>query len=263
MQETSALYRQIMAETNHWFETSVVIGDSGILVTERGDKLLFGGTAIIVARSGPDSGFLENKIFSVRTSIQMFQEDPTIGRAVSQEIELKLLNPAGEIPQMGVIVPYVRVCSTTAKSEWIQQGVFYIDTREISKNHDSLQTLTLHGYDAMLMTEQDWTDSGRLDWSSGFVTDTDMVQDIATTIGINVDERTWDVMDGNYPIPAPLGYTLREVLGYIAASYAGCFIISDIGELRLVSILEMPPESSLLIDNIGDYITFGGDRIKV
>ena len=263
MQETSALYRQILADPNHWFETSVVVGDSGVLITERGNTILFGDTAIIVSRSGPDSGYMENKIFSVRTSIQMFQEDPTIGRAVAQEIELKLLSPSGYIPEMGLIVPYVRICNTESQSEWIQQGVFYIDTREISKNHSSFSTMTLHGYDAMLMTEQDWTDSGRLDWSSGFVSDTAMVQEIADIIGINVDARTWDIMDGDYLIPLPTGYSLRELLGYIAASYAGCFIITDVGELRLVSILELPPDSSLLIDNIGDYITFGGDRIKV
>ena len=107
MQETSALYRQILATEPHWFETSVVIGESGDLVTEYGDKILFGGTAILVARSGADSGFTENQIFNVRTSIQMFQDDPTVGGAISQEIELTILKPAGEIPLMGLGVPYV------------------------------------------------------------------------------------------------------------------------------------------------------------
>jgi hypothetical protein len=45
--------------------------------------------------------------------------------------------------------------------------------------------------------------------------------------------------------------------------YAGCFIITEVGQLRLVSLLELPPETNLLIDNVGDYIVFGSDRIKV
>ena len=39
--------------------------------------------------------------------------------------------------------------------------------------------------------------------------------------------------------------------------------MTDLGELRLVSITELPEETSLLIDNIGQYITFGGTRIKL
>ena len=41
------------------------------------------------------------------------------------------------------------------------------------------------------------------------------------------------------------------------------FIITEVGQLRLVSLLELPPETNLLIDNVGDYIVFGTDRIKV
>lgn len=262
MQETSALYRQILATEPHWFETSVVIGESGDLVTEGGDIILFGGTAILVARSGPESGFTENELFSVRTSIQMFQEDPEIGKAIAQEIEVKMLNPSGDIPNMGLIVPYVRVCSENAVSEWIQQGVFYIDTREISDNNQSVVTITIHGFDAMLTAEQYYTDTG-LDWSSGTVSDVDMIDSIASIMDIEVDSRTYDIANMGYRIPLPISYTLREILGYIASMYAGCFIINEIGQLRLVSILELPAETNLLIDQVGDYIVFGEDRIIV
>lgn len=263
MQETSSLYRQILATEHHWFETSVVIGETGDLVTEHGEKILFGGTAILVARAGADSGFLESQLFSLRTSIQMFQDDPTVGSAVSQEIELTMLKPAGDIVPMGLVVPYVRVCCETDKSEWIQQGVFYIDTREVSDNDGDITTITIHGYDAMLTAEQYWNDNGSLDWTSGTVSDTDMVGNIAEIMDISVDARTWNIMTNNYRIPMPMQYTLREILGYIASMYAGCFIITEVGQLRLVSLLELPPETNLLIDNVGDYIVFGTDRIKV
>ena len=263
MQETSQLYRQILASEPHWFETSVVIGETGDLVTEYGDRILFGGTAILVARTGADSGFLEDQIISIRTSSRLFDNDPELGQAIAQEIELEMMNPAGAIVPMGLVVPYVRVCNATEKSEWIQQGVFYIDTRETSDNHSDLVTLKIHGYDAMLTAEQYWHDNGSLNWSSGTVSDTAMVGNIAEIMDISVDERTWDIMINDYQIPMPMQYTLREVLGYIASMYAGCFIITEVGQLRLVSLLELPPETNLLIDNAGDYIVFGTDRIIV
>lgn len=263
MQNTSPLYRRILTDENHWFETSLVIGESGDLITERGEKVLFGGFAIIVSRTGPDSGFSENVIYSVKTSIHMFQNEPVIGKAVSAEIDVKMLNPSGDIPEMAMVIPYVRVCNSTEQSEWLQQGVYYVDTREITHNDNGVDILTLHGFDAMLKAEQYYTDTGSLDWSSGFVSDTAMVQDIADIMGVSVDSRTWDVMTDGYQVPLPTSYTLREVLGYIAGAYAGCFVFTDVGELRLVSILELPTETNLLIDSIGDYITFGGHRIKV
>ena len=263
MQNTSPLYHQILADPDHYFETSVVVGESGDLVTEYGDKILFGGIAILVARSGPDSGFTENQIFSLKTSSKMFGNDPEVGAAISQEIELKMLQPAGDIPDMAQIVLYVRACTDALQSEWIQQGVFYIDTRETTASYDSLKVLTLHGFDAMLTAEQYWHDNGSLNWSSGTVSDTAMVGNIAEIMDISVDARTWDIMINDYQIPMPMQYTLREILGYIASMYAGCFIITEVGQLRLVSLLELPPETNLLIDNAGDYIVFGTDRIIV
>lgn len=263
MQQTSDTYRRILVDNNHWFETTVVIGESGVLITELGERILFGGYAIIVARDGPSSGFNEEYLFSVKTTQRMLEDGPDLGKAVAAEISVSMLNPPGDIPTMGVIVPYVRACSETETSEWLQQGVFYVDTREVTQNADGIDVLTLHGYDAILKTEQYYTDSGRLNWSAGYVLDTAMVQEIATMIGVSVDDRTWDIMTDSYHIPPPFSYTLREILGYIAGAYAGCFVMTDLGELRLVSILEIPEESSLLIDSIGDYITFGGDRIKL
>lgn len=259
MQDTSPLYRQILSDPGHYFEVSVVIGESGDLVTELGETILFGGTAILVARSGPESGFWGSQIFSMKTTSRMFGNDPEIGQAVAQEIELQMLQPAGDIPPMAQVVPYVRACTDSLQSEWLRQGVFYIDTRETTASYDGLQVLTLHGFDAMLKTEQDYADTG-IDWPA---TDIDIVQEIATKIGVTVDPRTVALMTAGYTYPLPAGYTLREMLGYIASAYVGCFIITEDDQLRLVSLLELPEDTSLLVDSVGDYITFGGDRIKV
>ena len=263
MQSTSALYRTIMGDPAHWFETTVVIGESGDLINEMGDRITFGGFAIIVASDSPDSGFNEEQLISVRTSQHMFDNDPELGKAIAAEIEVRMINPPGDLPTMAQLVPYVRACNAEYKSEWIQQGVFYIDTREVTHNSDGVDVLTLHGFDAMLKADQYWQDTGRLNWGSGTVLDTAMVQEIATIIGVSVDSRTWDIMTDAFRIPPPTAYTLREVLGYIAGAYAGCFIMTDLGELRLISITDIPAETNLLVDAAGDYITFGGDRIKL
>ena len=233
MQTTSALYQSIIADDNHWFETRLVIDGVGT--------------------------YGETDLFSISTSHQMFHGSPTIGSAVAGEIDVKMVYPQNvTIPTMAKLMPQVRVCNESQQSEWIAQGIYYIDTRERTVSDANEDVLVLHGYDAMLKAEQMY--NGDI---LGDSTDVEMVDEIASQLGLSVDERTYDLMTDAYTIPLPVGYTYREILGYIAAMYVGCFIISETGELRLVSILELPPETNYLIDQDGDAITFGGDRILV
>jgi hypothetical protein len=232
MQTTSALYRSILADPDHWFESQLVIDGVGI--------------------------FDETQLFSISTSLEMFQDYPTIGKAVSGEVNIKMMFPDTTIPDMACLRPQVRVCNATDQSEWLPQGVYYVDTRERTKNDDGLDVLTIHGYDAMLKAEQMF--NGRI---TGDSVDIDMVNEIAYQLGVELDSRTTALMTAAFTIPFPVGYTYREILGYIASMYVGCFILSDEGKLRLVSILELPEETNYLIDQIGDSITFGGDRILV
>lgn len=279
MQQTSALYRQILAMDNHWFETKVRI-------------------------NGTDFG--ESSLMSVSTSSSMFSGDPEIGKAISAEIDLSMIAPSVSIPRMAKVEPFVRIGAKlispirvsvdqgilkldngssisndiltindatvedsivvfdraeyeTVYSEWLPKGVFYIDTRERSKNDSKLKILTIHGYDAMLFAEQDYS-STELDWPA---VDISIVNEIASMMGVTVDPRTAQIMTDGNVLPLPANYSLREVLGYIASMYAGSFIMSETGELRLVTLLELPEETSYLIDNAGDAITFGGDRILV
>lgn len=233
MQTTSALYQSIIADDNHWFETRLVI--DGVWIYGEAD------------------------LFSISTSHQMFHGTPTIGSAVAGEIDVKMVYPQNvTIPTMAKLMPQVRVCNESQQSEWIAQGIYYIDTRERTVSEANEDVLVLHGYDAMLKAEQMY--NGDI---LGDSTDVEMVDEIANQLGLSVDSRTYDLMTDAYTIPLPVGYTYREILGYIAAMYVGCFIINETGELRLVSIMELPPETNYLIDQDGDAITFGGDRILV
>lgn len=232
MQETSALYRQILADLEHWFETRLVIDGVGT--------------------------FGETQLFSISTSLEMFQDSPTIGKAVAGEINVKMMFPDTTIPDMACLRPQVRVCNATDQSEWLPQGVYYIDTRERTKNDDGLDVLTIHGYDAMLKAEQMY--NGRIVDDS---VDIDMVTEIAYQLGMELDSRTTELMTAAFTIPFPVGYTYREILGYIASMYVGCFIMTDEGKLRLVSVLELPEQTHYLVTQIGEPITFGGTRILV
>ena len=244
MQTTTPLYQTILADDNHWFETQVII--DGVT-------------------------YDETKLFSVSTHIEMFQETPTIGKAAAGEINIKMLKPSVDIPAMAKIQPQVRVCRdfgeevddewvvTRQNSEWLAQGIYYIDTRETTKNQDGLDVLTIHGYDDMLKAEQMF----QSDTITGDSTTIEMVDAIAALMGVDVDQRTYDLItpqyewEQPYTVPLPTGYSCREVLGYIASMYVGCFIMSEIGELRLVSLTELPPETNYLIDEDSNAIVFG------
>ncbi|MCI7638216.1 MAG: hypothetical protein MSS60_00090 [Clostridiales bacterium] len=267
MQQTSETYKRILAGGTHWFENSVVIGDSGRLVDDDGGLILFGGDAILVDTGGPESGFREDKLVSVKANQESFASDgPCVGSAVSAYADVKMLSPYN-IPKKARIAIYIRAANSTETSEWIPNGVYFTDTREQTHTLLDFDILTLHAYDAMLLSEITYPSDTQHDYP---MLDKDMVQFIADNMkidadgrGIQVDPRTWDIMTAGYKFPLPVGYSMREVLCMIAAAYAGNFIISPTGELRLVSMFDLPPETRHLITEDGYKITIGGLYISI
>lgn len=266
MQETSDKYKRILQE-DHWFDTSVTIGDSGRLVDEQGNLILFGADSILVDTGGPDSGFREDHLFDVQVNSELFKNgDFGVGTANASYIDITMVAPFN-IPRKGRICVYVRACNDSAVSEWIQQGVYYIDTRQQTHDSRGFDVLTLHGYDAMLLSEITYPSDNTHTYP---LLDKAMVQFIADNMkisadssGVRVDPRTWEIMTAGYKFPLPVGYSMREVLCMIAAAYAGNFIISPTGDLRLVSMFDLPPETRHLITEDGYKITFGGLYILV
>ena len=258
MQETSSIYKRLLADPGHWKEYTLVIGESGVLVNERAEKILFGGTAILVASSGVDSGFRENAIISMSTQKSIFPgSTPTVGNCIAGQISVEMIKPKGDIPRRARLAPYVRITNGVEHSEWIQKGVFFIDHREYSGGEN--ERMVISGYDHIILTEADFPSSTD-EWPR---MDIDVVRDIASAIGTSVDTRTTQIMDKGYKINYPAEYSMREVLENIAAMYAGSFVMSDAGELLLVTMFGIPKETSYLIDKVGFAITFGGDRILV
>ena len=258
MQETSSIYKRLLADPGHWKEYTLVIGESGVLVDEFSNRITFGGTAILVATTSAESGFRESSIISMSTQKSIFSEsNPTVGNCIAGQITVEMMKPKGDIPRRARLAPYVRLTNGKEHSEWIQKGVFFIDHREYSG--DENERMVINGYDHIILTEDEFPSSTH-EWPR---TDIDVVRDIATEIGTDLDIRTVQIMNKGYKINYPAGYSMREVLENIAAMYAGSFIMSDTGELLLITMFGIPKETNYLIDNAGFSVTFGGDRILV
>ena len=207
-----------------------------------------------VAINGVDYG--ESVLQDIEINRSVFASSPVLGSCISAEIDLTLIKPSVDIPRMASIEPYIRVTNGVQTSEWLPKGKFYIDTREFTKN-DGIELMTIHGYDAMLMAEQ------LVPIDNYPQTDISAVTEIASFLGLTLDGEVSTIMTNGYTVPIPAEYSCREVLGYIAAMYAGCFVMDDFGKLRLITINGMPAETNLLINGAGFCITFGGDRIIV
>ena len=239
MQETSALYKSI---TSGAYETEIAVEISG--TTYGMDKLV----SLTTSRTTLGDG------------------TPKLGNAVGGELDVTLYGDSKDVPRAAVIRVYVRAVSKTTgdKSEWLPKGVYFVDTRE-----QIADTLQIHGYDAILKAELPYPDS-ILEWPA---TDLDVVREIASTIDCEIDSRTVSLMTQRFPIQVPVQYvsdgdddmskvfTMRETLAGIAGLYGGVFISNDFGKLQLICPWSKPFETYLLLDENGNYITVGGNRI--
>ena len=274
MLPTSDLYKRLLSE-EHTIETRLVIGESGVLVTEEGDGIVFGTNngqdiRILVEQGGADDGFTEAEIFSISTYHELFDgETPMVGCTVAGQIDVQMMYGSFYLPRMAVMIPYVRLVSAdgTEHSEWIKKGVYYIDTREISHNEGGLEILSIHGYDAMLKAQADYPSDNAANYPA---VDTAIVRKIAAAMKVDVDPRTWTIMTGGYRYGLPASYSMQEVLSSVAVPYAANWIITDEGFLRLVSFADIPKETRLLTDEIGYVIVFGtedgtagGDPVRI
>lgn len=211
-----------------------------------------------VTINGVDYG--EDVIKPPTTYLSLFGNgNPTIGKAVIGEIDVEMKHPVADIPRAAEVRVYSRVFNDTLVSGWVPGGIYYISTRE---RNEMGNTLSFHGYDAMLRAEVKYP-SSELEWSATSPTPRQVLDEIAEYLGMELDERTTEIIKpgGNFVVPFPAQYTIREVLGSIAAMYAGSFIMSPVGKLRLVRFGIMPDETYYLITEGGNAITFGGTRI--
>lgn len=241
MQTTSALYKSI-ASGPYSCRTKLEIYDS---------------TNALVGEWGMD------KLISMSTSQGMIKDDKLlIGNCISGSIKVSFYptdenGNTIEIPRMAKLVPYVKIYNDTDESEWIKKGEFFIDTRAT----DSLSgVIEIDGYDAMLKAEADYPSDNESEYPKS---DIDIVEFIANAIGVEVDERTYDVINAEYQLGLPIGYSCREVLSGIATLYGANFVITDLGKIRAVSINGIGKIPHYLVDESGNVILIGGVGINV
>ena len=175
-----------------------------------------------------------------------------IGNANCAKLELNIF--AEEIPKGAQIKRYIRLKNGDTVSEWLPKGTYYANRRA---NDDGYWTI--EAFDAMLKTEQDFLPATITDtWPRAM---TEVANDISTAIAVPIDARTY--INPAYTLPMPVGYTMRQVLGHIAAAHGGNWIITANEELCLVPLLSAPAETSNLVTERGQSILFGGVRIIV
>lgn len=202
MHQTSELYQEIVADRFHRVECKLLI-----------DGVEYG----------------ENALVSVETENNLFAEEaPSCGNAVSGTITAKLRTPNTIIRTKARMELFARVTSGGLTSEWIPKGVYFLDTREKQKAKNGEDTIiVLDGFDAILMGEQEYAPTGN--WPKS---DAEVLDEMCWILGV---ECAWQP-DNNFPIQKPTGYSVREIIGYIAAMHGGSATIDDNGKLKFVGL---------------------------
>lgn len=202
MHQTSELYQEIVADRFHKVECKLLI-----------DGVEYG----------------ENALVSIETENNLFAEEaPSCGNTVSGTITAKLRTPSSAIRTKARMELFARVTSGGLTSEWIPKGVYFLDTREKKKAKNGEDTIiVLDGFDAILMGEQEYTPTGN--WPKS---DAEVLDEMCWILGV---ECAWQP-DNNFPIQKPTGYSVREIIGYIAAMYGGSATIDDDGKLKFVGL---------------------------
>lgn len=177
--------------------------------------------------NGAQRRFYDSDIASLKITGGLFSENRlSIGGCFAREIELDFYPSAFVPKRMSVIWVYVRAVSESRVSDWVGIGTFYIDTRETN----DLGMMHITGYDSMLKAEKLYIDPGDVgQWPKKM---SEVAEDIASKMGVAVD--TWHVRD--HDVQLPTGYTMREVLSYIAVASSGNWIIRGSGDLALIPL---------------------------
>lgn len=281
MQTTSALYKSIIASEPHWFETYITVNGNTVNEDEifSLDRSRPGMSQNYPSIGGALSSTLTLTILNPSFTIPKMAEIKVYYRAVCETgggSDTHLVNGIlsgdfqmldGDILDLGPnatlvngIVVFTDSAAEHKTSEWIAAGTYYIDTRAHNQSYNGIDTLDITAFDAMMKAEKEYPDTTH-DWP---YTDKSVVAEIASTIGVTVDSRTYQFLTAGYQIEAPTGYVMREVLEHIAAMYGGNFVITAENKLLFVPLYGLDPEenltgSYLAVDGSTDALTFGGE----
>ena len=235
MQTTTATYKSILAG-NHSVQVKVDIG----------------GTEYDMSQ-----------LISVKSELSAFsRSEPSIGGCISGQLIIKLIDPGTTFDKRAAVIPYARLIAPDGTtSEWLQEGKYFIDKTTV----DATGVMTITAYDIILQMEQPMhTDpSAASNYPKVAMT---VASEVATRLGTSVDSRTLlNIMTMPYMVQFPgignQGYTMRQVMGYIAAMFCANWVSGYDGKLRLVQF--KGSKEDLLVDEYGNALVFSDTRIVV
>lgn len=262
MQNTSELFKTIWNSGNYESEIKVVINGVEYFENQLMDvsikRELFGGNNVTIGSTcvASCSLTLTSDTMSGRDISAQIPRGARIEiwERIKGEVQDTTANAVAGSAIAGVAIVGIATQYVATNSEWLLQGVFFVDCRDYTSWESRLQ---LSGIDRMAIADSDYPGDSD-EWPKR---DIDVVRQIAGYMDVDIDSGT--VLGNNYSIPIPASYTMREVLGFIAAMYAGNWIITKEGKLLLLKLNGLPQETNFLVTNYGSPITFGGDRILV
>lgn len=238
MQTTSNLYKQLLAEAGHTFEIQLLVGAAGSETT------------------------IDMEHIDYMRRFGAFSEDLglIVGAATSQCLQLTLRGVQNSaIPRMGRLRPQIRVVGAdgVTVSEWIDLGIFFVDTRQ---SDVSGTVLDIVAYDAMLKADSIQTDSlfsnggPQPTWSRIFSL---FLSDAAASIGTTLDfpfALNQIVQHANILKAVQLG-VLRDTISRSAACCMCNAMISASGQLRFVPIASSDPAVEVDVDDVSSLGT--------
>lgn len=174
-----------------------------------------------------------------------------IGNAHSASLRLELY--AENIPRGAEIKRECRLVNGESVTDWLPKGAFFISSRS---EEDGLWIIKAS--DAMRKAEKVWAPDNPNDFP---ISAKNFVAQVCELLEVELDDRS-EIANIQLDYPAN-EQTWRQTLQYIAAASLGNFIITDENKLWLVPLLSAPEATSLLVDNYGNAVSFGGVRILV
>lgn len=183
--------------------------------------------------------YTEESIMSLKTIRGVFEDNQfSIGNAFVGRIDATIrLKSNVTIPKAAEVKVYIRIFNATTTSGWLSKGVFYIYQREVNSDNT---VMSFTGFDGMFKANAAYP-SSTLEWSASSPSPRQVLNEIATTLGITLDNRTKNSIPlaSAYVLNFPSQYNMREVLQSIAVIYMGNFCMSDTGELLFVGIADI------------------------
>ena len=200
-----------------------------------------------------------DKITAPRISRPLLSGPLTVGGCMCATLKVSILtedtiNSGTEVEVLGRLT---NGTAATVCSEWLSFGTFWIATVD-DKSAGGI--VTLEAYDDMILANA----SAFTDVSATTQTMTVAVNEIAASMGLELDDRTVIETGAAYTVTVDKKLTKRQVLGYIAACHGGNWIITEDRKLRLVPLLTAAGETAAEIPAVigklmvGEAVTVSG-----